>query len=300
MSFASDIKLELLQEEMRNPCCVRAELCALVCFSGAVLPPGRVRISTENAAVAQRGYSLIKEYTGIAGEIVTTPPRGVRGKSTYAIEIKKEEDGLRLLSALGLLSKNGVSFRANAVEEACCRRAFLRGAFLGGGTVANPEKEYHMEITTPREGLSEDIVSMFSSFGLTARTCRRKMNYVVYFKSSEEIGDALNIIGAPMAYMEFTSVRILKERRNSVNRRVNCESANLDKTIDAGQTQLAAIRRLSACGKLSSLPDTLRETAEARIENPEATLSELAAILKISKSGAAHRMRKLLEISKTL
>ncbi len=297
MSFASDIKTELLEAEFGKPCCIRAELCALVCFSGAVLPPYRVRISTENAAVARRGYSLIKEYTGISGEIVT---RKVRGKSMYTIEIEKEEDGLHLLSELGLLSRNGISFRASETEEACCRRAFLRGAFLGGGTVANPEKEYHMEITTPRKGLSEDVVSMFSSFGLAARTCLRKTNYVVYFKSSEEIGDALNIIGAPMAYMEFTSVRILKERRNHINRRVNCDSANLDKTIDAGQAQLAAIRRLSECGRLASLPDSLREAAEARLANPEATLSELAALLKISKSGAAHRMRKLLEISKTL
>ncbi len=297
MSFASETKNELLEAEIRDACCIRAELLGLMCFAGAVVPPGRVRISTESAAVAQRAYSLIKAFLDISGDIVTKP---VRGKTTHAIEVRAEADAMRLLSALGLLSKNGIVFRGSGIDEACCRRAFLRGAFLGGGTVTNPEKEYHMEISSPRGDLAEDVVRAFESFGLRARTFSRKGNTVVYFKNSEEIGDALNIIGASMAYMEFTSVRILKERRNSVNRRVNCDSANLDKTVDAGRAQIAAIRKLEAAGRLSTLPESLCEAATVRLSNPEATLSEMAALLKISKSGVAHRMRKLTEMAETL
>lgn len=300
MSFASEIKSELLRIETKKKCCARAELCGLVCFGGAVLPGGKLRISTENAATARRGFSLVKDCFGISGEIITNNSRAGKGGNAYAIHIDASGDALRILTGLGLLEKHTVTFRVQAglMDSACCRRAFLRGAFLGGGSVTNPEKEYHLELTTPRAALAADTVALFAEFGLTARLVRRKASQVIYFKNSTEIGDVLNIIGAHTAYMELMNVRILKETRNQVNRRVNCETANLDKAVDAAQSQVAAIRRLQKKGKLEGLSPGLREAAELRLAYPEAPLSELGELLHISKSGINHRMRKLMELAK--
>ncbi len=299
MSFASEIKSELLRIETKTDCCIRAELCGLMCFGGALLPGGKLRISTENAATARRGFSLIKDCFDISGEILTNHSRAGKGGNAYAISIDNSAEALRVLAGLSLLEKNAVSFRIreDILQNPCCHRAFLRGAFLGGGSVANPEKEYHLEFTTPRPALAEDTVRLFGEFGLTARVVQRKTNRVVYFKSSEEIGDVLNIIGAHTAYMELMNVRILKETRNQVNRRVNCETANLDKAVDAAQMQVAAIRRLQKSGRLASLSPGLREAAEMRLAYPEAPLSELGTLLHISKSGINHRMRKLMALA---
>ncbi|MBE7064011.1 MAG: DNA-binding protein WhiA [Ruminococcaceae bacterium] len=300
MSFASEIKSELLRIETKKKCCARAELCGLVCFGGAVLPGGKLRISTENAATARRGFSLVKDCFGISGEITTNNSRAGKGGNAYAIHIDAPGDALQILSGLGLLERHTVAFRVQSglLDSSCCRRAFLRGAFLGGGSVTNPEKEYHLEFTTPRAGLAADTVALFADFGLTARVVQRKASQVIYFKNSTEIGDVLNIIGAHTAYMELMNVRILKETRNQVNRRVNCETANLDKAVDAAQSQVAAIRHLQKKGKLEGLSPALRETAELRLAYPEAPLSELGEMLHISKSGINHRMRKLMALAK--
>ncbi len=302
MSFASEIKSELLRTEIKKDCCARAELCGLVCFCGAVLPGGSVRISTENAATARRGFTLLRDCFGISGEIITNHSRAGKGGNAYAISIENSSDALGMLSGLSLLSGHAVSFRVQEyiLKNPCCRRAFLRGAFLGSGSVANPEKEYHLEFTTPRQGLAEDTVALFAEFGLTARVVQRKSNQVIYFKSSTEIGDVLNIIGAHTAYMELMNVRILKETRNQVNRRVNCETANLDKAVDAAQIQLDAIRRLQKSGRLVSLSPGLKEAAELRLAYPEAPLSELGEMLHISKSGMNHRMRKLTALAEDM
>lgn len=299
MSFASEIKSELLRTEDKKTCCTKAELCGLICFAGAILPGGKLRISTENAATARRGFSLIKELFGIKSEILTNHSHKGKGGNAYAICVDTPRETLQILSGLSLMEAKTVSFRVREeiVSDPCCMRAFLRGAFLGGGSVANPEKEYHLEFTTPRLPLAEDTVRLFTSFGLTARIVRRKTSYVVYFKSSEEIGDVLNIIGAAYAYMELMNVKILKEKRNQVNRRVNCESANLDKTVDAAQTQKQAIYRLQKKGRFAAMPPQLRETAEMRLAFPEAPLSEIASLLGVSKSCINHRMRRIVELS---
>ena len=296
MSFASEIKSELLRIENKNQCCSRAELCGLVLFGGAVLPGGKLRVFTENAATARRCFSLIKDAFGVSGEIVTNHSRAGKGGNAYAIMVEGSGDALRILSGLGLLQKHTVAFRVqeSIITNPCCRRAFLRGAFLGGGSVANPEKEYHLELTTPRQMLAEDTVQVFDTFGLTARTVQRKKAQVIYFKNSTEIGDVLNIIGAHTAYMELMNVRILKETRNKVNRQVNCETANLDKALEAAQSQVEAIRLLEKKGKLQTLSPGLLEAAELRLAYPEAPLSELAEMLQITKSGINHRMRRLV------
>lgn len=301
MSFASEIKSELLRIEAKKDCCGRAELCGLMCYAGAVLPGGKVRISTENAATARRGFSLIKDCFGVSGEIVTHHSRAGKGGNAYSILVDSPEAALGILGGLFLLDRHAVSFRIREeiLPSPCCLRAFLRGAFLGGGSVANPEKEYHLELTTPRPLLAEDTVRLFESFGLRAKVVQRKASHVVYFKSSEEIGDVLNIIGAHSAYMEFMNVKILKETRNQVNRRVNCETANLDKAVDAAQLQVQAIRKLEKAGRLSSLSPSLQEAANARLAHPSSPLSELGQMLHISKSGMNHRMRKLVELSET-
>lgn len=299
MSFASEIKSELLRMESKKACCEKAELCGLMCYAGTVLSGGKIKITTENAATARRGFTLIKDCFGITGEIVTNHGRQGKGGNAYSILVETPGEALGMLSGLFLMDRHAVSFRIREeiLPSPCCLRAFLRGAFLGGGSVANPEKEYHLELTTPRPLLAEDTVRLFESFGLGAKIVQRKTSHVVYFKSSEEIGDVLNIIGAHSAYMELMNVKILKETRNQVNRRVNCETANLDKAVDAAQLQVQAIRRLEKAGRLSSLSPSLQETARARLDFPEAPLSELGQMLKISKSGINHRMRKLVALS---
>ena len=274
----------------------------MICFGGAVLAGGRLRISAENEDTVARALSLARTLFGAEG--VIAPARGRIGKSTHSYSgvIENPEEAFSVLSGLFLLERRAVSFRVREeiLPSPCCYRAFLRGAFLGGGSVTNPEKEYHLELTTPRMALAEDMVQLFAGFGLAAKVVRRKTNYVVYFKSSTEVGDVLNIIGSPTAYMELMNVRILKETRNQVNRRVNCETANLDKTLDAAQLQVSAIHRLQKNGKFSTLSPALREAAEMRLAYPDMPLSELGKRLHISKSGINHRMRKIMALAEDL
>ncbi len=296
MSFASDIKDELYTSEIKAKCCTLSELCGLICFGGAFLPGGRVQIFAESPEMAERAISLIHHGFGFLP--VLSESTGRTGKA-YTVSVDAPENALYMLSALFLLEKNSVSFRVpgELLKSPCCHRAFLRGAFLGGGSVTNPEKEYHLELITPRLPLAEDTAQLFGAFGLTARLVKRKANHVVYFKSSEEIGDVLNIIGASNAYMELINVKILKETRNKVNRRVNCENANMDKSVDAAQQQIAAIRKLEKNGRLASLSPALQEAANMRLAFPEAPLSELGDRLHITKSGINHRLRKLVALA---
>ncbi len=296
MSFAADIKNELYTAEIKAKCCTLAELCGLLCFGGAFLPGGRVQIFAESPEMAERAISLIHHGFGFLPSL--SESTGRTGKS-YTVSVDAPENALSMLSALFLLEKNTVSFRVpeELLKSPCCHRAFLRGAFLGGGSVTNPEKEYHLELITPRLPLAEDVAQLFGAFGLTARLVKRKANQVVYFKSSEEIGDVLNIIGATGAYMALINVKILKETRNKVNRQVNCENANMDKSLDAARLQIAAIRKLEKSGRLASLSPALQEAARVRLAYPEAPLSELGDRLHITKSGINHRLRKLVQIA---
>lgn len=188
------------------------------------------------------------------------------------------------------------------LEERCCRGAFLRGCFFAGGSAIDPLKRYHLELTTSHLQASRELEVLLRECGYPPKNIARNSSFVTYFKQSDQIEDFLTFIGAPVASMQVMSAKMEKDLRNSVNRRLNCDTANLDKAVEAAQKQAETIRKLQTAGKLDQLPDKLRQTAELRLENPELPLSELALILNppVTKSCLNHRLRKLMELAEEL
>lgn len=308
MSFASDIKNELLRAENKTECCAIAELCGIVCFAGSIVYSNggkKLKITTESAAAARRCFSLIKRIFGISGAVEFAQGRSGRGGRSYSIEISGHDAVNIVLYGLYLYDdkyQGHIAFRVNEriEESACCRRSFVRGAFLGGGSMSNPEKTYHLEFVTHHKNLSRDMERVLESFQINPKTVMRKSNYVTYFKNSDEIGDVLSIIGAHKSLLEFMNVQIIKETRNYVNRKVNCETANLDKTLNAAFLQISAIEKIQAAGVFDSLPDKLKEPARLRLKFREASLGEIGNMLGLTKSGINHRFRKIMEIAAKL
>lgn len=302
MSFASEVKNELIKIENRDVCCDRAELCGMVCFGGSTyINEGQrcFKVTSENAAAVRRCFGLIKKLFSVSSGVSTEKSKLGRGRFSYSLVLAEPETVTRVLDGLSLLEGDDVKFSLDPaiVEQDCCRRAFVRGAFLGGGSMCAPEKEYHMEFVTHYAMIVKDFTEIFESFGLAPKTVLRKSKYMIYFKGGDEIEDALNVIGAHRALMEFMNVRILKETRNNVNRKVNCETANMDKALNAAFAQIQAIEKLKKTNKFESLTPALRELAELRVQNPEVTLAELGAMMTppLTKSGVNHRIKRIME-----
>jgi DNA-binding protein WhiA len=306
MSFAAQTKKELTLVEA-NPCCEKAELSALIRMNGTVqLSRQRMMldISTENAAIARRIYTLIKKQYQIHVELLVRKKMRLKKNNVYIVRIP---DGVeQLLSDLQIVSE-GFQFtpgiKPTIVKNACCRRAYLRGAFLAGGSVNNPEgSSYHLEIASMYEEHCKALCILANKFGLNARCIERKKGFVFYIKEGEKIIEFLNIIGAHQALFKFEDVRIMRDMRNSVNRIVNCETANLNKTIGAAVRQIENIRLLEKEVGLHNLPDRLREVAEVRIQHPDMNLTEVGEMLrgKVSKSGVNHRLRKIDEMAEKI
>ena len=186
------------------------------------------------------------------------------------------------------------------LESDCCKTAFLRGAFLAGGSVTDPHKNYHLELITGHFNVSNELVSMLFEMGFSARNSRRSGNCVTYLKQSEAIEDLLTTIGAPVSAMEIMNAKVEKDMRNSINRKVNCDTANVEKTVNAAIAQIEAIRSLEESGTLDGLGEKFRETARLRVEHPEASIAELAAMSDppVTKSCLNHRLRKIMELAK--
>ncbi len=306
MSFAAQTKKELTQVEAA-PCCEKAELSALIRMNGTVqLSRQRMMldISTENAAIARRIYTLIKKQYQIHVELLVRKKMRLKKNNVYIVRIP---DGVQaLLSDLYIVSE-GFQFtpgiNPKIVKNACCRRAYLRGAFLAGGSVNNPEgSSYHLEIASMYEEHCKALCNLANKFTLNARCIERKKGFVLYIKEGEKIIEFLNIIGAHQALFKFEDVRIMRDMRNSVNRIVNCETANLNKTIGAAVRQIENIRLLEKEIGLHTLPDRLREVAEVRIQHPDMNLTEVGEMLrgKVSKSGVNHRLRKIDEMAEKI
>ena len=217
------------------------------------------------------------------------------------VAVREHEDALRVLQASKLLDSYGeiaedLSLIHNVVvQNVCCKRAFIRGAFLSAGSISDPEKFYHFEITCASMRKAKQLQGLMASFDIEARIVLRKRYFVVYVKEGNQIADLLQIIEAPVALMELENIRIVKEMRNSVNRQVNCETANINKTVSAAVKQMEDIRYIQDTIGLESLPENLQEMARVRLERPEATLKELGEALEppVGKSGVNHRLRKL-------
>lgn len=296
MSFCSDVKAELSRHPMNKTCCAVAEAYGVLLFCNTFSPQG-IRIVTESRDFAQRLPRLFRKAFSVGFDQI---PDSERGKQVFLLE---DPQKLRkIYDAFGLEPKTTVTLHVNlgVLEEECCRISFLRGAFMAGGSVTDPEKRYHLELATSHLRVSREVYSLLMESGFFPKDTTRGGNSILYFKQSDSIEDVLTALGAPVCAMRIMEAKVEKDLRNGVNRRVNCETANLGKAVDAAQEQLAAIRRLEAKGTYADLPDKLRKTAELRKENPEATLLELAQMQDppLTKSAINHRMRKILELSK--
>ena len=308
MSFSGRVKEELSRQYSPARHCRIAELAAIISMCGNVCISSRekytLKIRTENLAVARKCFTLLKKTFNIETDIAVRRNRA-RGSETYYIIIRSHEDTLRVLQAVKLIDCHGevveeLSLVRNVViQENCCKRAFLRGAFLASGSMSDPEKSYHFEIVCTAEGKAVQLQNLIQAFGLEAKVVLRKKTWVVYLKEGGQIVDILNIMEAHVALRELENIRILKDMRNTVNRKVNCETANINKTVSAAVKQIEDIRFLQVTTGLEKLPDGLKDMALTRLEYPDATLKELGELLTppVGKSGVNHRLRKLGEMA---
>lgn len=295
MSFSAEIKRELCKAALNHKCCVQAEAYGVLLFCSGFRRSG-IRIVTESETFAQRLPLLFKKAFQV--EFDQIPPDRP-GKRIFLIS---DPNKIKMIgNAFGHDPAESVALHINfgVLEEDHCKLAFIRGAFLAGGSVTDPDKGYHLELVTSHYNVGREMPALLREAGFNPKSAERKANYVTYFKQSEYIEDFLTAIGAPVAAMNIMNAKVEKNLRGSINRRVNCESANLDKTVDAAQAHLEAIRILEERGELDTLPEKIKETALLRRENPELSLTELAALCEppITKSALNHRLRKLVALS---
>ncbi len=311
MSFSGNIKEELSRQASNARHCQIAELAAIISMCGDVMINSRgqaaLRIHTENLAVARKSFTLLRRTFNIGVDISIRVNRE-KGSSFYYIVVRRSEDAVRVLQATKLMDQNGeveeeLSVVKNIViQETCCKRAFLRGAFLASGSMSDPEKSYHFEIVCASVGKAQQIQKIMRSFELDAKIVSRKKSFVVYLKEGAQIVDVLNVMEAHQALMEFENIRILKDMRNTVNRKVNCETANINKTVSAAVKQIEDIKYIQETRGLDKLPEGLKDMALTRLTYPEASLKELGALLQnpVGKSGVNHRLRKLSELAEEI
>lgn len=283
MSFSSDVRTELAKNIAGSRHCQLAELSALMHFSGQYGQDSdgnlMVGFQTENEAVVRKVFTLLKKTFNIENGVASD-----------------EERKQRLIAKMGDLE---APVHPLIIKDSCCRRAYLRGAFLCIGSMSDPEKGYHLEFVCSKEAQAMQLQEIINSFGIEAKIVLRKKYYVVYLKEGSGIVDLLGVMEAHISLMNFENLRILKDVRNNINRKVNCETANIAKTVNAASKQVEDIILLRDVYGLHNLQPSLREMAEVRLEYPEATLKELGELLDppVGKSGVNHRLRKLSELA---
>ena len=306
MSFAAEVKKELTGLAVQKNL-AQAELTALIRMNGSLSLNNHqfvLNVQTENAAIARRIFTLLKEHYGVRSELLVRRKMKLKKNNVYIVRLKQETQ--KILLDLDIM--DGAMFQShisNEIKQSEKKtRAYLRGAFLASGSVNNPEtSRYHLEISSIYEEHNQDICDLLNQFDLNARTLERRNGYITYLKGAEKIADFLTLIGATNSMLKFEDVRIVRDMRNSVNRLVNCETANMNKTIDAASKQIENIHFIEATVGLQSLPEKLQEIAELRIQNPEISLKELGEMIPsgaISKSGINHRIRKINDFADNL
>ena len=299
MSYASEVKKELtgLQVHLDN---AKAELMALIRMNGSLGLANRnmiLNVQTESPAIARRIYSLLKQFYQVESEIVVRRKMKLKKNNQYVVRLRYHAQ--EILSDLGILEGFQIKEKVPMalLKDDLMIRSYLRGAFLAGGSVNNPEtSRYHLEIYSLYEEHNEMIAQMINRYHLNARTTARRSGYIVYLKEAEKIAEFLQLIGATNGMLKFENIRIVRDMRNSVNRLVNCENANMDKVANASNRQIENIRLIDSMVGLDSLPEKLRAIAETRLAHQEVSLKELGVLVPggpISKSGVNHRLRKL-------
>lgn len=312
MSFSSRVKDGLSRQHSTARHCQIAEVAAILSLCGKIHIDEEdqysIRIHTENVAVARKYFTLLKKAFNIKADVSIRRNAFLKRNRTYTVWVRESRDAVRVLEATKLMDRHGeigetLSVGHNLVlQNPCCRRAFIRGAFLASGSISDPEKFYHFEIACASPDKAEQLREVIATFSIDAKIVVRKKYYVVYIKEGSQIVDILSVMEAHVALMELENIRILKEMRNSVNRQVNCETANINKTVSAAVKQLGDISYIRDTVGIDYLPESLAEIAQVRLERPEATLKELGEILNppVGKSGVNHRLRKISTIAETL
>ncbi len=291
MTFSQQVKSELCEPRVERRCCAVAEAYGILLYCNT-FSPTQIKITSSCDELCRRLPILFKRAFSLAFDEL---PDKAEGKRSFVIndraKIKEIYDTFG--NDVGTLSLH-INF--GVLEENCCKASFVRGAFLAGGSITDPNKRYHMELATSHYSVSREAYSILLDMGFSPKEAERKGNHLLYFKRSEHIEDLLTTVGASLSAMEVMSAKIEKDMKNSVNRKVNCDSANADKVVAAAQEQMEAIRRIDKLYGLDSLPDKLQEAALLRFANPEASLADLAMLSypPVSKSCLSHRLRKLL------
>ena len=313
MSFTSDTKKELTTLTAGKKCCQLAQITGFLKYAGSVtlLAGGKVglKVTTDNPAVARLFVTLIKDYFGSKSSLTITEPGQLRGR-LYELSITPEHNSEAILRETGIISvKEGYNvfpetLKSEIVRKRCCRKAALRGVFLASGSVSDPARGsgYHMEMVFDSEEKAKDVAKLINSFGLKAKIAKRRNRYIAYIKDGEQIEDFLSVIGVTGQLFKFQDVRIKKEMRNTANRQINCDTANLEKTISAAQQQISDIEYIKNVKTLNYLNGKLRETAMLRLQFPEMPLSELCLQFDppLTKSGLNNRLKKIAETADKL
>ena len=312
MSFSSDVKEEISKHFVSGRHCQIAEIAAIIAFSGKIEINNNkeysLSILTENVAIARKYFTLIKKTFNINTEISVRRNLYLKKNRTYVMQIRKPKDAFKILKTIKFLDEND-EYNVNRnlvdgliIQKNCCKRAFIRGAFMANGSISDPEKFYHFEIVCDKLSDAERMCEIIGAFDVKAKIINRKKYFVVYIKEAALIVDMLNIMEAHVALMSLENIRILKEMRNSTNRGVNCEMANINKMISAASKQIRDIKLIQEKLGFDELSKGLKEIAILRLENPDTGLKELGEMLDppVGKSGVNHRLRKLSEIAEEL
>lgn len=294
MSFSQDVKNELLQIEYENGCCEKALLYGM-CLFGKVFSSFGVSMQSENEGIAALYSNLIEKYCNVNCNVKASP----MGRS-YSVSIEEKKDCCKVLGAFGHMDSGSLKINHSNFDCEQCIHAFLAGVFLSCGTVSTPQKDYHLEFTVPYLNLSKSFVTVLEEMELAPKTSVRKGYNIIYFKDSGVIEDCLYLMGASSAMFEMMNIEIVKDFRNKANRTANCEAANIEKTVKASFAHIQAIEKIESTKGLDYLKNDLKEMAVLRRDNPELSLSELAKVSGLSRSGVNHRLNRIVRISEEL
>lgn len=312
MSFSSETKNELSRLKLESESLELAELSSFMRMNGSVsLSSNRgteIEFLTENSAVARRLFTLVKKLYGVFTEVSVSKNTQLKKNNLYSIKIKDTDSANDFLKKVHMVDDEHNVFSLNYnVPKSLLKnteevRAYIRAAFLAAGSITNPEKGYHLEYVSNTREHAKGLSSLINSFGVNSKVIKRKETYVCYVKDSEKISDCLNVMGAFQALLKYEDVRAMKDFRNGINRLVNCETANLSKTVEASMRQIYAIEKIDNTIGISSLPENLREIAYLRLSNEELSLAELGKLMipEVSKAVVNQRLRRIEKISEKL
>lgn len=312
MTFSSKIKNELSRTEIFNTCCAKAEIAAMLRTTGYITIKGfnriEIELSTGNAAVARRIFKLLKILYSMSTEVSVKKSNRLKKHNSYVIKID-DEKVKAILQDTKLIKDEEINFMnfnfevpKDLTKKDCCKKAYIKGSFMGCGSISDPEKSYHAEFVNNKEEHSQGLCELMKNYDINAKMLFRKNYYISYVKEGEQISNLMAAMGAHNALLDFENVRVVKETRNRINRVVNCETANLDKIVDTSMRQIKQIKVLKRHKAIDKLPDNLRELAYLRLKHNNASLKELGEMLipPLGKSGVNHRLRRIEEIAEEL